>query len=80
MLKNFNICLNWIHSFFHKDATNSAEIQRAKLLEQQRRNDMRKHELMEKESRLQSQQNELELRISQAKDQTVSVTLYNRIV
>lgn len=41
---------------------------------------MRKHELMEKESRLQFQQNELELRISQAKDQTVSVALYNRIV
>lgn len=54
-----------------KDAAKSADIERENLIEQQRKHEMKKRELMEKESMLNAQQSELELRISQAKDQKV---------
>ena len=56
---------------FKKDAAKSADIERENFIEQQRKHEMKKRELMEKESMLNAQQSELELRISQAKDQKV---------
>lgn len=62
-----------------KDAAKSADIERGKYAEQQRQLDMKKRELLEKESKLQAQQSELELRINEAKDQKVHYISFQRI-
>lgn len=56
---------------FVKDAAKSADIERGKFVEQQRQFELKKRELLEKESELQTQQNELHLKMAQAKDQKV---------
>lgn len=61
--------------YFKKDAAKSADIERENFIEQQRKHELKKRELMEKESMLQAQQSELELRISQAKDQKVNFSI-----
>lgn len=61
-----------------KDAAKSADIERGKFVEQQRQFEMKKRELLEKESQLQSQQSELEMRIGQAKDQKVRILFARR--
>lgn len=70
-------CLMSTKNYFHfigskqKDAAKSADIERSKFIEQQRQFEGKKRELLEKESQLQSQQSELDMRIGQAKDQKV---------
>lgn len=60
-----------LFTLWKKDAAKSADIERGKLVEQQRQLELRKRELLEKESKFQTQQSELELRINEAKDQKV---------
>lgn len=55
-----------------KDAAKSADIERGKFMEQQRQFELKKREVLEKENQLQAQQNELDLRISQAMEQKVT--------
>ncbi|XP_031622610.1 interaptin [Contarinia nasturtii] len=52
-----------------QDAAKSADAEREKLIEQQRKHEFKKRELLEKERMLQAQQNEVEIRINEAKDQ-----------
>lgn len=54
-----------------KDAAKSADTERSKFVEQQRQFEQKKRELLEKEIQLRAQQDELEMRIGQAKDQKV---------
>lgn len=67
------MCLAFFFLSPHKnqDATKSADVEREKFIEQQRRLESKRRELMEKESQLQTQQSELDMRISQARDQKV---------
>lgn len=55
-----------------KDAAKSADIERENFIEQQRKYELKKRELMERECMLQAQQQELEHKISEAKDQKVN--------